>query len=254
LDVNKMTFINLNNVNLEFPIYNTQAFSLKNSILNATTGGMLRKREKNTYIVSALKNISFSLQEGDRLGLIGHNGAGKTTLLKLLAGIYSPSSGNVETKGKIATLFDILLGARDDMTGYEGLYVSSLVRGKSVAESKHALSKMAEFTELGDFLNVPMRTYSSGMKLRIGFAVATEGTPDILLIDEVFGAGDQNFVNKSRERLMSLIERSGILVFSSHSEALLKKLCNKIMVLEHGEIKAIGETEEVLSFYKNSIG
>lgn len=248
-----MTFIKLNNVNLDFPIYNTQAFSLRNSLLNAATGGMLRKREKNTYIVSALKSISFSLENGDRLGLIGHNGSGKTTLLKLLAGIYSPSSGNIQVKGKIATLFDILLGTRDDMTGYENLYVSSLLRGKSVSEAKSSLNKMAEFTELGDFLNVPMRTYSSGMKLRIGFAVATEGTPDILLIDEVFGTGDQNFVNKSTERLRSLIDRSGILVFSSHSEALLKQLCNKVMILEHGEIKAIGEIEETLSSYKQSI-
>ena len=219
-----MTMINLDRVNLDFPIYNTQAFCLRNSLLNAATGGILRKKEKNTYIVSALKNISFSLQEGDRLGLIGHNGSGKTTLLKLLAGIYSPSAGHVQVKGKIVTLFDVLLGTRDDMTGYENLYLSSLLRGKSVDEAKKSLAAMAEFTELGDFLHVPMRTYSSGMKLRIGFAVATEGKADILLIDEVFGTGDQNFVNKSTERLTSFINRSGILVFSSHSEALLRQL------------------------------
>lgn len=248
-----MSIIDLKNVSLDFPIYNTQAFSLRNSLLNAATGGILRKGEKNTYTVSALKSISFSLKSGDRVGLLGHNGSGKTTLLKLLAGIYSPSSGDIHVRGKIATLFDVLLGTRDDMTGYENLYISSIMRGKTISETKKSLEEMAEFTELGDFLNIPMRTYSSGMKLRVGFAVATEGTPDILLIDEVFGTGDQNFVSKSTARLRSLIDRSGILVFSSHSGELLKQLCNKVMILEHGEIKAFGATEETLDAYKNGL-
>lgn len=243
-----MTFINLNNVHIDFPIYNVQAFSLRHSLVKAATGGIL-KRKKDVITVSALKNITFSLQSGDRLGLIGHNGSGKTTLLKLLAGIYAPTTGEIQTKGKISTLFDVLLGAQDDMTGLENLYLSSITRGKSLVETKRSLKEMASFTELGDYLHVPMRTYSSGMKLRVGFAVATEGTPDILLIDEIFGAGDQSFVEKSSARLKGLIERSGILVFSSHSKELLRQLCNKIMVLEHGEIKAMGETEEVLSFY-----
>ncbi|MBS0271086.1 MAG: ABC transporter ATP-binding protein [Proteobacteria bacterium] len=207
------------------------------------------KRKKDVITVSALKNITFSLQCGDRLGLIGHNGSGKTTLLKLLAGIYTPTAGKIQTKGKISTLFDILLGSQDDMTGFENLYLSSITRGKSIVETKRSLKEMANFTELGDYLHVPMRTYSSGMKLRVGFAVATEGTPDILLIDEIFGTGDQNFVEKSSQRLKDLINRSGILVFSSHSKELLRQLCNKVMILEHGEIKAMGETEEILSFY-----
>ena len=139
------------------------------------------------------------------------------------------------------------------MTGHENLYLSSLLRGKSPKEAKESLERMGDFTELGDYLYVPMRTYSSGMKLRVGFAVATEGTPEILLIDEVFGAGDQNFISKSAKRLTSLIERSGILVFSTHSEELLRQLCNKVMILEHGKIKGIGPTEEILSLYRNYV-
>lgn len=246
-----MTFINLNNVCLDFPLYNTQSFSLRHSLAKAATGGILKKKNDKKFTVSALKNISFSLEHGDRLGLIGHNGSGKTTLLKLLAGIYSPTSGHAQIEGKVSTLFDVLLGTSDEMTGNENLYLSSLIRGKSISEAKSSLKDMGEFTGLGDYLYVPMHTYSAGMKVRIGFSVATEGNPDILLIDEVFGAGDKNFITQSIKRLQSLIERTGILVFSSHSEDLLKKLCNKIMILEHGEIKVIGYTEEVLSFYKN---
>jgi ABC-type polysaccharide/polyol phosphate transport system ATPase subunit len=244
-----MSFISLNKVNLEFPIYNTQSFSLRHSLVKAAAGGVIKKKEDKAYTVSALKNISFSLNRGDRLGLIGHNGSGKTTLLKVLAGVYRPSSGEIDIKGKVVTLFDVLLGTYEDITGSENLYISSIIRGKSVIEAKNSLKSMGDFTELGDYLHVPMRAYSSGMKLRVGFAVATEGTPDILLIDEIFGTGDKNFVNKSVQRITSLIERSGILVFSSHSESLLSQFCNKIMILEHGEIKALGETAEVLSIY-----
>ncbi len=248
-----MAHIALNNIGIDFTIYNTpQSFSLMHSLAKAATGGILNRNKKNTVTVSALKNISFSLEHGDRLGLIGHNGSGKSTLLKLLAGIYAPTSGDLRVEGKIATLFDVLLGAQDEMTGYENLYISSLIRGKSVAETKKSLKAMGEFTELGGYLDLPMRTYSAGMKVRVGFAVATEGAPDILLIDEVFGAGDQGFVTKSIERLTALIERAGILVFSSHSEDLLTQICNKVMILEKGEIKAMGETKEILDFYKKA--
>lgn len=244
-----MISIDLKDVFLDFPLYNTQSFSLRSSIVKAAIGGVIKNKNSKTLAVSALKNISFSLEHGDRLGLIGHNGSGKTTLLKLLAGIYSPTSGQIQVKGKISTLFDVLLGTSDEMTGNENLYLSSLIRGKSIVEAKNSLKNMGDFTELGDYLSVPMCTYSAGMRVRIGFSVATEGMPDILLIDEVFGAGDKNFIGKSIERLTALIEKAGILVFSSHSEDLLKKLCNKIMILEHGEIKFMGNTEEALSFY-----
>lgn len=244
-----MSSVKLNKVNLDFPIYNAQSFSLRQSLFKAATGGMLKKN-KNIVHVSALKNISFSLERGDRVGLIGHNGSGKSSLLKLLAGIYTPTSGDIQIIGKTSTVFDVLLGTHDDMTGRENLYLSSLLRGKSIAETKASLENMGEFTELGDYLHMPMRTYSSGMRLRIGFATATEGAPDILLVDEIFGTGDQNFVTKSSDRLRSLIERSGILVFSSHSEDLVRRLCNKVMILEHGEIKMLGPTEETLELYR----
>lgn len=247
-----MASIKLDDVSVDFPIYNAQNFSLRHSFVKAATGGVLKKKKENSFTVSALKNISFSLERGDRLGLIGHNGSGKTTLLKLLAGIYTPTSGSIQIKGNISTLFNVLLGVYEDMTGYENLYISSIIRGRPLLEAKKSLGEMAEFTELGDYLHVPMRTYSAGMQLRIGFAVATEGTPDILLVDEIFGTGDKGFVDKSVKRLTSLIERAGILVFSSHSEALVSQLCNKLMILEHGEIKALGETEEILSLYRQS--
>lgn len=246
-----MAYISLKNIELEFPVYDNLSFSLRHTIVKTATGGILKKKQKsNNYTVAALKNITFTLNKGDRLGLIGHNGSGKTTLLKVLAGIYAPTYGKLEIKGKISTLFDVLLGTYDDVTGYENLYLSSLIRGKTIKEAKKSLELMAKFTELGDYLNMPMRTYSNGMKLRVGFSAATDSTPDILLIDEIFGTGDQNFVEKSRERLQSLIKNTGILVFSSHSEELIKNFCNKVLVLEKGEIKFFGEVDTVLEEYR----
>lgn len=245
-----MTTITLSNIHLDYPIYHAQAFSLKHSLVTAFTGGILRKEKKKSLMVSALKDISFSLTQGDRLGLIGHNGAGKTTLLKVLAGIFHPTQGRLRIEGKVSTLFNVQLGTYEEMTGYENLYLSSIIRGKSCSEAKRALASMGEFTGLGDYLYVPMHTYSAGMKMRVGFSVATEGNPDILLIDEIFGTGDKNFLSQSIERMTSFIDRSGILVFSSHSEDLLKKFCNKILILQQGAIEFFGNTEEALSFYK----
>lgn len=245
----KMSSITLKNVSLELPIFNVADFSLRQTLIQSATGGILKKHKKNTYSISALKDISFSLHRNDRLGLIGHNGSGKTTLLKVLAGVYKPTSGEAQIEGSVSTLFNISMGTHADTTGYESLYISSLIRGKTPKEAKDSLSKMAEFTELGDYLNLPIRTYSAGMRMRIGFASATEGSPDILLIDEVFGTGDQEFVEKCRKRLLSLIERSGIMVFASHSQALLHNLCNKVMILNHGQIIAFGDTKEILDQY-----
>lgn len=245
-----MTSIILNNVSLEYPVYNIMEFSLRYALAQSAIGGVLRKKRRNTYAIRALKDISFTLHRGDRLGLIGHNGSGKTTLLKTISGVYMPTAGEVSVEGKVSTLFDMSLGMHADITGYESLYISSLIRGNDPEETKKNLPSMAAFTELGDYLHMPMRTYSAGMKMRIGFAVATEGVPDILLIDEVFGTGDKDFAEKCRQRLLSLIENTGILVFSSHSEALIRQLCNKVMVLRHGEVVAFGETVEVLNLYK----
>ena len=200
-----------------------------------------------------MRDISLALETGDRVGLIGHNGAGKTTLLRLLAHIYKPSRGQYICRGQVTSLFNINLGMDMDDTGMENIYAIGMFLGMTKEEIAAKRDEVIEFSELGDFIHLPLRTYSSGMLTRLSFALATALEPDILLMDEGIGAGDASFADRVEERLSSFYQKIRTLVIASHSNELIKKLCNKALLLEHGKIKAFGEVNEVIAFYeKNS--
>lgn len=240
--------ISLKNLSLHFPIFNAHKFSLRNTIVNKL-GGHLANGDGALKIVEALKNISFDAHVGDRIGLIGHNGSGKSTLMRTIAGIYAPTSGTLKVKGHISTLFGTAICTNEEMTGDENLFLGSLIFGRSYKKAKESMNSLREFTDLGDYLNLPMRTYSDGMKVRVGFAVATNFEPDILLIDEIFGAGDKEFAQKSEQRIEQLIEKSNTFLFASHSDDLIKRFCNKAILMSHGELKAFGTVDDVLKIY-----
>lgn len=243
-----MAKIILDSVGLTYPVYGASSRSLKKSLISVTTGGMLGSSDKHV-LIEALRNISFSLSSGDRLGLVGHNGAGKSSLLRILAKIYEPSVGDVTIDGDVSALFDIALGMDLESTGYENIIIRGLLLGLSEEEMKRLTPEIEVFTEMGDFLSMPIKTYSSGMKVRLAFGIVTAVSPSILLMDEVIGAGDARFMEKARERLEAFIHRADILVIASHDNDMIQKFCNKALWLEHGIVRALGPTEEVLAQY-----
>lgn len=249
-----MAHIHFDSVSIEFPIFGMSAQSLKRQLLRVSTGGVLGKTEKQDLItVKALKNVSFELKAGDRLGVIGHNGAGKSTLLRVITQIYEPTHGQVKIKGKVSALLDVAMGMDGESTGYENILIRGIFHGLSKREIKEKQNEIAEFTELGDYLAMPVRTYSTGMLLRLAFAVATSIHPEILVLDEVVGAGDAGFAKKAQERINNMIEHSKIVVLSSHDEAMIEKNCNLLMLLNAGEIKYFGPVAEGMTLYQSGL-
>jgi ABC-2 type transport system ATP-binding protein/lipopolysaccharide transport system ATP-binding protein len=243
-----MARIKLANVNLDFPIYGANTRSLKKQFLRVTTGGTIKQPDSDVVAVSALSDLSLEINSGEVLGLIGHNGAGKSSLLRVLAGIYEPQ-GKITIDGRVSALLDVSLGMDDEATGYENIYLSGIIRGLTPKEIAAKKADIAEFTELGDYLAMPIRTYSSGMRLRLAFSIATSFSSEILVIDEVVGAGDDAFMVKAKKRLEELMEKSEIVVLASHSEEVIRKLCNKVLWLEAGQKQFLGDTEEGLRKY-----
>nr|WP_274600205.1 ABC transporter ATP-binding protein [Thiocystis violacea] len=239
-------------VSVSFPVYNAATRSIKNRIIQSATGGQIRAdaTSQRISVVQALQDINLSLENGDRLGLVGHNGAGKTTLLRVLGGIYEPNSGRVSVSGLTVPLFDISLGMDQESTGYENIILRGLFLGLTRQQMEARMEEIADFTELGDFLDLPIRTYSAGMQMRLAFAVSTSVVPDILLLDEGIGAGDAAFLQKARERLARFTEKVSIIVLSSHSDDLVRSMCSKAILMEHGQIVCAGPTDEVLEQYQ----
>jgi lipopolysaccharide transport system ATP-binding protein len=223
---------------VEFPIYAASTRSLKNAVLRATTGGKVARDSGRRVTVTALDHVSFDFREGDRVGLVGHNGSGKTTLLRVLAGAYEPVAGDLRIEGRVASLLDLSLGLDQEATGYENILVRGLMMGYSVREMRRRTEEIAAFSELGDYLNMPVRTYSSGMQLRLAFSVATSVEAEILIMDEWLSAGDADFAEKATRRLLDLVARSSILVLATHSAELVESLCNRVLRLEHGRVLA----------------
>lgn len=237
-----MSSIDLKQVSLSYPVYGTSARSLKVNFMHAVTGGKLFKNKKQVT-VQALHEISFHLKKGDRLGLIGHNGAGKTSLLKILAQVYAPSQGSLSVSGQINSLFNVMVGMDPGLTGYETVFLRSLLAGLSKKQIRQRLPEIEAFAGLGEFMQMPLNTYSAGMLVRLGFAIMMHVPTEILLIDEIFGAGDSAFIQKAKEKICELIEQSHILVFSSHDPQLIRQFCNQVLWLEHGKMKYFGPTE-----------
>jgi ABC-type polysaccharide/polyol phosphate transport system ATPase subunit len=243
-------YITLDRVNVDFTLYQTSARSWRQSLFRATVGGMVGTSEQSgKMVVKALQNINLNLRSGCRLALMGHNGAGKTTLLRTLAGIYRPTAGRFAVEGRRVPLFDIGLGFDEEATGYENIKLRGLLLGFSSEQIEGRTQQIAEFSGLGDFLDFPVRTYSSGMLLRLMFSIAVSIEAEIVLMDEWIAAGDQDFVQHANERLNALIDRSHILVFASHNTELLKSLCNQAVVLDGGRIAFNGSIDAGVAYY-----
>jgi ABC-type polysaccharide/polyol phosphate transport system ATPase subunit len=249
-----MMRIKVEGVTLDIPIVDGRR-SLRGELLASYTGGRIRGGNKQDPRVSvrALDGVSFCLREGDRLGLIGHNGSGKTTLLRLLCGIYEPTQGSVWTQGKVTPLFNPMIGLDQDDTGYENIFNIGFLLGMSRADVRGKIDEIAAFCELGEFLDLPVRTYSSGMLVRLAFAVATSIDTDILLLDEAIGAGDARFATRAERRVNAFYQRIGALVIASHSTELIRKMCNSALLLEHGTAIAYGDVSEVLELYESRV-
>lgn len=244
-----MASIHLHNVGVEFPIFNAHNRSLKNKMLNLATGGKIESRSNKLTVIKSLQNISLDLKDGDRLGLIGHNGAGKTTLLRVLSGIYTPTSGECVIDGKSISLINIQLGINHEETGRSNIKLRAAMMGMRPKQIEEKIEEIAEFSGLGHFLDMPFRTYSSGMQIRLAFATSTSIDPEILIMDEWLSAGDENFKDKANQRMGELLDKTKILILASHSRELLEKNCTKILWLEHGSVKMLGATKDVLDAY-----
>ncbi len=215
----------------------------------AAASGRLGEDRKHRLVVEALRDISFSLRTGDRLGFVGSNGAGKTTLLRTMAGIYEPVSGRIDVKGDVTALLDAGQGMNFELTGRENIRLRGLFNGLNATQIEELQSDVAEFAELAQFLELPVRTYSSGMVVRLGFALATAIKPQILLMDEWIMAGDASFMDKAKYRVETMVRGAEILVISTHSADVILQWCNRVIWMDAGQIKADGAPEEILSAY-----
>jgi ABC-type polysaccharide/polyol phosphate transport system ATPase subunit len=242
--------IALRDVLVEFPIYGAQ-LSLRKELFGRMAGGVMRRGGSGGHrvVVRALDNVSLTIRHGDQVGIIGRNGAGKSTMLRVLAGIYQPIRGVIDIGGRVSPLFSVSPGLDMDDTGYENIVTCGLLLGMTRQEIERKLPEIEAFTELGDYLALPARTYSSGMLVRLGFAIATAIDPEILLLDEELNAGDARFTARAAKRVEALLARSSIMVIASHSDALIRRMCNRAILLESGRVLADGPTEEVLEIY-----
>ena len=244
-----MAHISLKQASVVLPIFNSSSRSLTNSLVSAATGGVLTAQRGGHISIEALKNLDLEISAGDRLGIMGHNGSGKSTLLRLLSGIYEPSSGKIERSGSIASLVDISLGINAESTGRENIFLRGKLMGLSKKEIDEKIDEIIEFSELGDYINLPVRIYSSGMLLRLAFSVSTSITADILIMDEWLSVGDGAFAERASNRLRELVDSSEILVIATHTRSLIEETCNKVVWLEHGVIKKVGPVEEIVPQY-----
>ena len=244
-----MTSIVLDRVTVDFPIYNARGRSLKTELLRRTVGGRIESDQDRHISIMALRDVNLCLNKGDRLGLVGRNGAGKSTLLRVLSGVYEPPVGTVRIEGAVSALTDMMMGMDLEATGYENIILRSVFLGISVDKAKRSVAEIEEFSELGNFMHLPMRTYSSGMMLRLAFAVTTAVTPEILIMDEIIGAGDIAFLAKAEARMNRIIGDSHILVLASHDEAMMRRFCNKAALLQEGRLVKLGSVDDVLDAY-----
>jgi ABC-2 type transport system ATP-binding protein len=234
---------------VEFPIFDAKSRSFKKTFLGKA-GGVGGRNTSNVVVIEALRDISLSLRIGDRVGLVGPNGAGKSTLLRLMSGIYEPTRGSARVQGRVAPIFDLGIGMDPEISGYENIIIRGLFLGETRKTMLAKVDEIAEFTELGEYLSMPLRTYSTGMRVRLAVGVVTSIDPEILLLDEAIGSVDGNFLHKALIRLQNLVERSGILVFAAHSDEFLARMCKTAIWIDHGKIKMMGGIEEVIRAYE----
>jgi ABC-type polysaccharide/polyol phosphate transport system ATPase subunit len=245
-----MARIELDNVSLTFRVRQDKGATLKEFVVKR----LFRGSPSSTFKVEALQNVSFTVEKGQRLGVLGHNGAGKSTLLKLLAGVYPPTSGGRVVEGKICSLFDMSLGFEMEATGWENIGYRGYLLGETPRTLRNKVQEIAEFSELGEFLDTPVRYYSAGMLVRLAFSISTAIEPEVLLIDEALGAGDLSFQQKARARMMELIAKAHLMVVVSHDLETLRLLCDRLIWLDHGRIRQVGRADDVIAAYEASVG
>ncbi len=240
-----MSHIRIDDVSLSFRVRKSGRVSLKEYVLRQ----MFRSSRNPVIEVPALQNVSFEVREGERLGIIGRNGAGKSTLLKVLAGIYQPTTGQRFVQGRISSLFDITLGFEPEASGRQNIFYRGYLLRETPRSLRSKIQSIAEFTELGEALDMPVRYYSAGMLVRLAFAISTAIEPDVLLVDEALGAGDQGFQTKARRRMQELIGRAKLIVLVSHDLNSLAKLCDRVLWLDHGRVQQFGPVDATIAAY-----
>lgn len=250
-----MPSVVLRDAHVDLPVFSSRSRGLINSVF-----GYARREESRieavglrTYRVHALRGLDLHISDGERVGLVGQNGAGKTTLLRVLSGAYEPTQGSVEISGTVSSLTDLTLGMDMEASGYENIRLRALYLGLSRRDALALERDAEEFTELGRYLDLPVRTYSLGMMLRLAFAVSTAVAPDILLMDEMVGAGDAHFLQKAKARLEGLMQKASILVLASHNDQIIRSFCTRALCLRGGNIAFDGEVDTCLAFYRESI-
>jgi ABC-type polysaccharide/polyol phosphate transport system ATPase subunit len=245
-----MSAIVLEHASVEFPIYGSHR-SLRKALFERATGGLVRQSSDhpNSLIINALDDVSLELRDGDRVGLVGHNGAGKSTLLKVMAGVYEPITGRILAEGRITPLFERMPGLDVEDSGYENIMTSGMLLGLKSSDIEKIIPGIEEFSELGEYLSLPVRSYSAGMVTRLGFALATAIEPGILLMDEGLSTGDARFSERAAQRMSEFVGRSRILVLASHSEDLIRSSCNKAALMKSGRIITFGTVDDVLAMY-----
>jgi lipopolysaccharide transport system ATP-binding protein len=241
--------IKFSDVSVEFPIFNAKGRSFTSRILQIATGGKLDSDGQGHISVRALSGLSFEISEGERVGLLGHNGAGKSTLLRVLTRAYVPRKGIADIEGRVGSLIDIALGINPEATGIENVYLRAALLGLPKDLVRENIEEIRSFSELGNFLEMPVRTYSTGMHLRLAFAVSTLVSPEILIMDEWLSVGDEGFKQKAEQRLTSMVSKSKILVIASHDRSLIEATCNRAIWLEHGKIVKDGPATAVAAAY-----
>jgi lipopolysaccharide transport system ATP-binding protein len=246
-----MPNIILRNASVDFPVYDASARSLKKAVFRSVVGATIAQRPDGHVVIRGLDNVSFEIHHGERIGLIGHNGAGKTTLLRVLSGIYEPTGGEAIVSGKCVSLINISLGIDPEATGRENIRLRGVTMGMSASEISARSDDIAEFTGLGEFLDMPLRTYSTGMQLRLAFAVSTSVHAEILIMDEWLSTGDAEFQHRANERLRAIVDTSSIMVLASHSAKLIEENCTRVIWLEKGRVKMDGAPADVLRAYQS---
>jgi ABC-type polysaccharide/polyol phosphate transport system ATPase subunit len=244
-----MAKIELRNAYVKFPVFSPKERSIKTAIKHKLVGGALHFEKEKAVYVEALNNISMRLGDGVRLGIMGHNGSGKTTLLRLLAGIYEPTEGSITRSGSVYSVTDMLMGMDPEESGYDNIIMRGIFMGLTHKQAKSLIPDVEEFTELGEFLSMPVRTYSTGMMLRLAFAISTSVQSDILIMDEMIGAGDAAFMEKALKRTEEFLKKTSILIIASHNPQTVLQFCNAAILLEKGYITRSGKPEEIIQAY-----
>jgi lipopolysaccharide transport system ATP-binding protein len=244
-----MPRIEVDNASIAFSVRKNQKVSFKEYVVK----GLFRRSLNPEVTIHAISGFSLSATDGDRIGVIGHNGAGKTTLLRMLAGVYPPTEGTCEVEGRICSLFDITLGFEQDASGWENIIYRSYLQGETPAGLRAKMEEIGAFSELGDFLTLPVRNYSSGMRMRLAFAIATSANPEVLLIDEVLAVGDMAFQMKARARMRELMSASRLMVVVSHDLNTIKETCNRVIWMKRGKVVMQGPSADVVAAYTEAV-